>query len=162
MSDGVVRGLSYEEYCAKMEARNMTPDGKEIPDPKPFRPSVRVERNLSMFDHHRKAMERERDMRRMMENETEDDMIDFDDDEQEEAERLSEYEREDLNVAYAQEQVRIHGSVKQWREFEANERAKAAALADQPVSAPGISSPPQAASTPDRPGAPVDPAKPGK
>lgn len=103
----VDRYLTDEEFAAKMERRRMTTDGKEIPDPRPVRPSVKVQRQPSMFDIHRMRMQQEVEFRRFAEMETEDDMNDFGDEDEDVIERLSEYERGDLEVTLREEERRM-------------------------------------------------------
>lgn len=111
MSDGVVRGLTFEEFEAKMRERGMTVDGREIPDPRPFKPSVKVGRQPSMFDVHRMRVAQELELRRQMEPETADDMLDLGDDTDEDViERLSEYEQADLDIVLAQIEARRKSS----------------------------------------------------
>lgn len=108
---GEVRGMTFEEFEAKMRARNMTVDGKEIPDPKPFKPNVKVGRQPSMFDIHRLRMAQEAELRRQAEPETEEDMLDFGPEGDEDIiERLSEYERADLDLVLAQIEARRKSS----------------------------------------------------
>lgn len=107
------KAISNEAFEAKMEERNMTADGREIPDPRPVRPSVRVQRQKSMFDYHREAMFREQEYRRMMEQDSEDDLVDFGDDDEEMAEHLSEYERADLEVELRKAEARERASAQQ-------------------------------------------------
>lgn len=105
--------LTDEEFRAKMDAREMTHDGKEIPDPKPFRPSLKVTRSPSMFDYHRLAMDREREYRRMVDEESPDDMLDLGEDDEDMIETLSEYEQADLQATLAREEARSRASAQQ-------------------------------------------------
>lgn len=108
---GEVRGMTFEEFEAKMKARGMTVDGREIPDPKPFKPNVKIGRQPSMFDIHRMRMAQEAELRRQAEPETEEDMLDFGPEGDEDIiERLSEYERADLDLVLAQIEARRKSS----------------------------------------------------
>lgn len=111
MSDGVVRGLTIDEFEAKMRKRGMTVDGREIPDPVPLKPIAKVSRQPSMFDIHRMRVAQELELKRLSEPETEEDMLDFGPDSDDDIiERLSEYEQADLDIVLAQIEARRKSS----------------------------------------------------
>lgn len=126
---GEVRGMTMEEFAAKMHSRRMTVDGREIPNPRPAKPSVKVSRNLSMFDYHRAAVAREQERRRLMEEETPEDMADLGEDFDDDVEELSEYERADLELALQQAEART-------RQSSESERLPVAPSGKEPVDKP--------------------------
>lgn len=135
---GAFKRLTDDQFHDKMKARALTPDGREIPDPKPVRPSVKVTRTPSMFDIHRETVQREIEYRRMMESESEDDLQDFGpDDDEDVIERLSEYEQADLELTLREEEKRAAAT----RQSTTTNSAPAQPAPPQPVQEPAQPAP---------------------
>lgn len=135
MGDGVFRGLTIEEFEAKMRERGMTVDGKEIPDSVPFKPAVKVARQLSMFDVHRARVAQERLLQGLDGDETADEMVDMGSDD-DLVERLSEYEQADLDIVLAQIEAR--------RKSSESEPKPPAPSQDEPADRPAVDPAPEA------------------
>lgn len=99
--------FSVDDHAEKMAERGMTADGKEVPDHRPFKPYVNVERRPSMFDYMRAAVRAEIERREQAEyDESSDEMSDMDVDD-ELVEELSEHEETDLKLTLAKAQKEL-------------------------------------------------------
>lgn len=87
-------------YLDKLADKNLTPDGKEIPDPTPMEPPVGFVKQPSMFDYVRSMVAREL-ANRAEEVDGPEDAADMGDDDDEIVEALTKYEAHDLEVALA-------------------------------------------------------------